>query len=205
MISEKSKWWKTPPYSNIVGGLSVLAIAGIIKISYEWITAPTALTSVKGFWNLIVSSFSYVLNYELKFWWLLSLLLTISIIRYVLRNRNRPIKLIINGKDSEDISKMLNYTADKFDGLIWKWEWKFSSILNRYEVKEAIPLCNNNNVKCKNSDLVQDGYNGEFDLYDYNCKVCGKIYSSENEPSDIENMIENKYSNFQSQHHQLQS
>lgn len=43
MTSEKTIWWKTPPYSNIVGGLGVLAIAGIIKIVYEWITAPTAL------------------------------------------------------------------------------------------------------------------------------------------------------------------
>jgi hypothetical protein len=203
MSSEKPKWWKTPPYSNVVGGLILAAILGLLRLGYEWITAPIALTTIKGFWNLLTSSFSYVLNYEFKFWWLLCFLLIGSIIRYIIRIRNRPIKLIINGKDSEDISKMLSYTADKIDGLIWKWEWKFNYIINRYEVKGAIPLCNN--MKCKNAELVPDGYNDEFGAYLYNCYSCHNNYGSQEEPSYVENMIENKYSNLQSQHHQPQS
>lgn len=35
MSSEKSKLWKTPPYSNIVGGLAVALILWIIKLIYD--------------------------------------------------------------------------------------------------------------------------------------------------------------------------
>lgn len=218
MSSEKTKWWKTPPYSNIVGGLSVLAIAGVLRLAYEWITAPTALTTIKNFWDLIASSFSFVLNYQFKLWWLIFVGIFIWYYRYfthLLSEKNKLFKEIhsdishikgtvtsknqtlalkkINNNTNKILKvKVLNYKADKFDKIVWVWDWIFNDLIKEYEIKNLSPVCPN--VDCKNNTLA---FSWEIDsVRGFLCLKCEKTTRVVSTNEQVENKIMSNIESF---------
>lgn len=81
---EASQWWNEQPFKAIIYGVGIIVIASIAKLAYDWITIPLPVNSFTDLYNAVGYSFSYVLNFEFKLWWVFLL-----IIYYLIRfNKN---------------------------------------------------------------------------------------------------------------------
>ena len=66
------------------------------------------------------------------------------------------------------IQKVIKYKADKFERLIWQWDWIKNRIIGEYEIKNIVPLCPN--VNCDNNPLK---FSMESNIkYYYHCDKC---------------------------------
>lgn len=207
MSSQKIKWWKTPPYSNVVGGLMLAAILGLLRLGYEWVTATEVLLTFKGFWILVVSSFSYVLNYEFKFWWLLIAFIFFALIRFiylkVIQKSAKNIAYELSedfpsnddydklhkqmDRDEARLQRMLQYTAGKFFNNVWVWKWTFNRLIHQYEIKNILPVCDKEHCDQNPMRFMS----GDSFGYLYHCDECKKSKYFKENTIEIETVIEN--------------
>lgn len=189
MSSEQTKWWKKPPYSNIVGGLTVAFVIWIVSTVYKLITAPLIILSFKGIMTFAFNNFIFLFNYELKLWWLLIIGIFIYIMKiiygYIYTKKN-----VINPIPTE-VREMLAYKKDKFGHNFWGWNWKIHPITETYEVTDLYLMCNTEG--CNYSPVTGRRYDTEHGDHNYFCKGCRKCYSDIDE-SEIVSFIEGKYS-----------
>lgn len=65
-------------------------------------------------------------------------------------------------------SKTHYYKADKFDGIIWIWDWVYNDLIKQYEAKNINPICPQS--PCKNVTMKL-GLENDFGKY-YLCPNC---------------------------------
>lgn len=191
MASEKTKWWKTPPYSNIVGGLSVLIIASVAKTIYDWYTKTEIISTFKDFAIFVSDSFLSLVNFQLRLWWLFCLLPIYVVWQAIKKYSNNQQEATdeegyTNADwdrfhktwDQEQIVKYnkekntLAYTADKFLNYTWEWQWIRNTKLNIYEVKYLKVCCPNPSCDHYHLKLTHE-YVITAELY------CGKCYKNQ--------------------------
>jgi len=151
----------------------------------------------------IFSTLKHWLTIQIDLWILLSVIILFTVYAFLTSRKKRINYQNVSSLKYDDdfdnaaVGKMmkeeniLNHTAQKFDELVWKWEWRKNPLIDRYEVKNALPVCPNEVCNFHNLDLT--GYNEEFGGYDYNCSSCGDEYFSHDQPREIAKEIEAKY------------
>lgn len=114
--------------NNWVIGIGTGTVSGFIILALsDWFNKTPILTS----FNILSTLFLALMNSSLKLWWVLLAMLLLS-----------SIYIIVKMIKTSPIDEMLAYKADKFGHHIWQWDWRYNDILKRYEVKNASPLCN---------------------------------------------------------------
>ncbi|MBE9598756.1 hypothetical protein [Pedobacter sp. MC2016-24] len=196
MSSEKSKWWKTPPYSNVVGGLILAAILGLIKVFYDWYTKTEILSTFNEWKSFIVESLLSLVNYPIKLWWIFTFIFTISILVFIIRllfgdrdqksDDKTPIIHVDNYyqlQTKSALNRKLEYKAAKFGDYIWRWEWILNDLIQDYEVKKIVPCCPK--LECENE--IMDLNLSELA---YTCPKCRKTYIINVSSTQVRKMVE---------------
>ncbi|MCZ4223247.1 hypothetical protein [Pedobacter rhodius] len=100
-------------------------------------------------------------------------------------------KIMAGTMESEtDIRKMLNYTADKWDGINYKWDWVYNDLVKQYEVKYFSPVCSN--TRCNYFRMNSLKVIGGFGVY-YKCGICNEQHHTLEYPKQLILRIEKKY------------
>jgi hypothetical protein len=190
-MNQKEKWYNHG-WMYVIGGV-VLAPVGTIV--FDWIKQIPFLSTLK-----------HLLFYKIEMWVGISIVIITFLISVILISRIKAkytfyylsyykakpkISLANNAEKKSREQEMLAYRADKFEGLIWVWEWIYNDIISRHEAKNAVPLCPD--LNCKNQKLADKGYDGEFGYHEFKCLNCKLKYQTQYSPQDIEEDIENKY------------
>lgn len=214
MSSEKTKWYKTPPYSNIVGGVSVAAILGVLKLVYDWYTKTPILITFKEWFDFIISGFAFVLNFEIKVWWIAAFLLYLIILNYTKNKyitiskisiKNIPLTSNEDDLSDEDLqnadiqhenyqrkmARVLEYTADKFNRVIWRWDWAYNDLIKDHEIKNLSPTCLN--IDCNHSPMEFSNRATPHQVW-YTCPKCKKNRIIDEKDGEIETLIMEKAS-----------
>ena len=79
MTSEKNQWWKEQPFITVIYGIVIITLASIAKLISDWITIPLTISSFKEFYNAVIFSFRFVLNFDFKLWWVFLLIIYIMV------------------------------------------------------------------------------------------------------------------------------
>jgi len=228
MSSEKTKWWKTPPYSNIVGGLTVALILWLVKLGYDWCTVTPILSTVSDRFRYIWDSLMSFANIPIPLWAVLGTFFWYSIIYWLYHKKGKtnkvektiPEEIVHTGKKayppvaldidyvpmdvlekmSKDIERdndelklrinnMLDYTADKFNLVIWRWKWVYNTLIKRHEPKEISPACQE--VLCEQSPME---FSNRISLTKawYTCLKCGQNRPIEVRSGEIEMLIDKR-------------
>jgi hypothetical protein len=82
MASEDQKWYDKPTAVNVKGTVIAAGVLFFVKLSYDWYTATPVLSTFLESYNYVIAAFSSFFNYEIKLWWLLGGVLSVSIIRF---------------------------------------------------------------------------------------------------------------------------
>lgn len=75
MIPETKNWWKEQPLKTVLYGAIFITIASLLKLAADWISIPLPISSIRDLYNAVGYSFSYVLNFDLKLWWVFLLVI----------------------------------------------------------------------------------------------------------------------------------
>lgn len=130
----------------------------------------TLISGIKWVWNLIIA----ILNFRLKVWWLLVIII-IGVI---------TIDLLIRINDKKVDPSIINYKSDTFKVWKWSWSWKQDKYSKKWKVSDLTASC----PEC-NSTLLssQDIING----YSFQCPRCSFLSRGEVEehPAKIERLI----------------
>jgi|GEM_PF-4650679 len=88
-----------------------------------------------------------------------------------------------------DITGMLDYVADKWDGITYRWKWIKNPYINEYEVKNFEPVCTNEGCLYRTLyDMKKFGL-GWF----YRCPNCETEYHTLESTKELISKIESKY------------
>ena len=79
LIEEKGKliWYKTSPFLEALIGIAIISLASIAILIQTWISFPDSIVSIQDLLRLLIDSFTYVLGFDLKLWWVFFLILYI--------------------------------------------------------------------------------------------------------------------------------
>lgn len=171
MSSEKTKWWKTPPYSNIVGGLTVVFIVWVITLIREWYLNTPVFANLGQYGEYIWKNFISYLNSPIKLWIILVLLISYSIfiwLRRKIRANSSVHKVFDKDLQPKNRRTIDNYTVDKFFKFTWEWIWVKNVKLNISEPKNITPCCPS--VQCELSPM-RFKYEG-LGYAEYTCDNC---------------------------------
>ncbi len=147
MSKNETKWYK----NNWTIGLVTSAILPtILSIIVDLFKFKQPLTTFGEIWNWLWNNIWYLLNYEVKIWWLLTLGIFYLIVKKTLKGFLKP-------KTEEP--EFITYKRDKFIELPWEWDYKISNYV--YEVVNLRPFC----PECDTALYVEEGHYG----YDASC------------------------------------
>lgn len=114
-------------------GSSVIAFI-LIQITLSFFNVNLIKEIFKFFLNLItlVGKF-FTLLVKLPVWAIILLILAIPIIILLIA--------FIAPKKKETGPTPKEYTKDTFDGIVWRWAWKYNRFAKRYYIEEFAPYC----------------------------------------------------------------
>jgi len=188
MASEKIKWYNAA---------WVLVIAGAVlaPIFTDLYNKVPIVTSFKLLWNFVINNLLYILNFEVKFWWLLILYVIYKTAKIINKNfLNKDDEILSEYIDSrsnetlqitEKTKRILAFKATKLGNIIWKWEWIYNNLIKEFEIKNLTPICPNTN--CNNSSLKNEPFGFHQDTY--RCPKCNQGVEFNYPISYFENQI----------------
>jgi hypothetical protein len=174
------EWVKNISYS-VIAGFILLFVA-------DWYNKTPLLSTFMMGINYVAA----LLTFQIPIYILFIAIVVIPLTwQYLTERKNRRLLDVDNGQYlTATHFKMLNYTADKFQHTVWKWDWKYNEFLKRYEVKSISPVCKNEG--CQQIAMVSEGLNDEFGLYMWRCQDCLEITGSADSEHDIIDYVEKK-------------
>lgn len=124
------KWLKSP--AGIGVGTTVLAF--ILTVCYDLVKTkpvlPTILSILLNIWKLIL----WLLNFQLRVWWVLLGIVGVFFILYIL------FKVDEMKHSKTNLPPFMKYTKDKI--LNWKWEWDWEKQYDgKYGIGNLHPIC----------------------------------------------------------------
>jgi hypothetical protein len=208
MSTERTKWWKTPPFSNIIGGLVVAIIIGLSKLAYDVYRETPVLSTLSQWKEFVISSFLAVANFPIKLWWiivfLIFVIIVLIVVNLILGNNNSSAGSLSDNdankglsRQSQILQKQLDYTAERFGSYIWKWEWIYNTLIKKYEVKNIVACCPN--PICDNLALKQRERSSAR-----SCDNCLTEYFFDVSTDTIQKMVEKEARDMESPHYELQ-
>lgn len=75
---EIEKWYKTSPIFETLVGITIIILAAIAQLIHIWISFPGSIVTAGDFFHALVDSFAYVLQFDLKLWWVFLLIIYLS-------------------------------------------------------------------------------------------------------------------------------
>jgi hypothetical protein len=120
-----TKFSRHPVWSNVIAGLIVAGILGVITYSLNWWpTITRALTATNSFlWQR-----TSVPNWLLGFMILIALAALLTVVTVVIANTSRP-----------PTPSWRSYTKDTFEGLTWRWAYDIHGGI--YNLTSFCPHC----------------------------------------------------------------
>ncbi|MDY0906585.1 hypothetical protein [Pedobacter sp. CFBP9032] len=159
------EWVKNVSYSVIAGLILLFFTEVIFKL-------PILATTMKG-----IKYIGGVLALQIPVYMVLIAIVVISLTwRYL--------------KERKNSNERLRYTADKFEHITWRWEWKYNQLIKRYEVKNAAPVCPDD--ECSLLPMISEGVSEEFGVYMWRCQDCIKTIGTISSELDIVEYVEKK-------------
>jgi hypothetical protein len=95
----------------------------------DWFKSLSFLTTLKGVFFWLWNGVIWLLNFEIKVWWLLIGIVVIAGI----------ILFIVSIPKSSIEPEYLQYKQEVFEKWLWKWDWHFNG--SRYKVSNLHPCC----------------------------------------------------------------
>ncbi len=121
------KWIKSPWTISFVTAIFSL----ILTIIYDYFKQNPFLSTIIEVVKWIGNKIIFILNYDIKVWWILSSIITIVIlILFINLRREKIIK-----------PDFYNYKEDKFKKWKWSWDWEYNRIKGGWDVKRMQPYC----------------------------------------------------------------
>lgn len=74
---EQVKWHKRSPYLEALIGIGVIILASIAELVHVWVSFPGSIVTMGDFIHAVIDSLAYVLQFDLKLWWVFLLILYI--------------------------------------------------------------------------------------------------------------------------------
>gem|GEM_PF-5273298 len=109
MSNNESKWYKS---NWTIGIVSSALIPAILTITIDYFKTKPFLTTFGEWWNWSWSLLIFILNFEIKVWWLLVLTTFCFFV----------IKLIIIRRANKE-SKYPPYNEGLYNNILWKWRY----------------------------------------------------------------------------------
>jgi hypothetical protein len=169
-VNMKSKKWIMSPWTISI----VTTIFGVLlTILYDFLKDKPILTTIIFIFITIRDSILFVLNINLRLWWIILLIIIILVLLYFKKiNKIEPIP-----------PDYTSYRSDKFKKWEWSWNWRYDNSKNIWVINDLTAYCPN----CGTPLSI---------YYDYiqniaECPRCEyKVYGNECEdPEKIEKII----------------
>lgn len=128
-------------------GIGTTVIGGVLlSFVLDWIKGVDWLSTLKVVAKFIADTIIFVLNFEIKVWWLLVAiaLIVVGLIIFV---------KILDIKDKTNPIPFLSYTKDSVLEYTWEWEYRKTSN-GKYTISNLHPVCS----KC--GMILKQGYTG---------------------------------------------
>ncbi|QNR86745.1 hypothetical protein H9N25_10350 [Pedobacter riviphilus] len=206
MGTEKTKWWKTPPYSNVIGGLVVAGILWIIKLGYDWYTKTPILSTMGEWYEFVKSGFIYAINFPIRLWYIVVGLICLTLPRifsmffdkttddHLKTKSSNATGVRVDGisidkfmalQAKNRLQRKLDYVAEKINGIVFRWEWIYNDLIKEHEVKHITPCCKN--PDCKNEGLKPTAVDRI-----YQCQICNRCLTVQTDRKALEDYIEKR-------------
>ncbi|MBL8004530.1 MAG: hypothetical protein JNL36_05495 [Candidatus Kapabacteria bacterium] len=177
MSKNETKWYKSIWTVSLV---TSTILPALISIIYDKIKSNPFLTTLSEIWNWLWNCIMYLLNYEVKIWWLFGL----STIIYFLR------KMILRRKTNQE-SKYPTYIEGMYKKILWKWRYFY--YYGELGITSLEPHC----PKCRTLLHSDDFSMGYSNLQCLRCKNKIKYRVESNDKEKIKKLIlgniENKF------------
>jgi hypothetical protein len=154
--------WINKPWTI---GIGTALIGGLLPpIIYDYCKKYTFLTTIKSFLNFTYVVIFKVLNWNIKFWWILLFVVICLGVLY-----------IAFGRSNENIKQpeFLEYKNDKFKKWRWSWEWIWDSKSNTWLLINLRAYC----PKCDTGMIC--GRDRTWGSLVYECPRCEYAVSEE--------------------------
>ena len=121
----------------------------------DYINGIKLFSTIKNIFTIIYNFLIFILNYQIKVWWLIVFVILMSVIFHFLLKKSNT---------EESTPYFLNYTEDCFRNWKWTWQWHRNYYNNKYEIYNLRAHC----PKCE-TPMIQDiNIYGEI----YHCPRC---------------------------------
>lgn len=164
---DKRKFFKNPWVITIGGTAIGTILASIILKTNLFIEAFKVIWK---FFKLVWEFFTLKLTLPVGIFILIILFWTFIILIFI--------RSILGGK-KDTLPSFLEYRKDKFDGIVWRWEYGFSDYDKKFNIDKLTPFC----PKC-DCNLRKDGYKS------FSCPNCNfECIQYEKSIDDLEKLI----------------
>jgi|GEM_PF-2143333 len=185
-MSEQNVKWYNHGWMYVIGG-ALLAPVGTLL--FDWIRELPVLTTL----TLFVNKFLAIANLSVPLYLLIISVVIFNIVwRFLLEIENRKIVgETQRGYLNANHLDTLNYIADRFHQLTFKWDWILNKLTKKYEVKNVKAVCNK--VSCDYNELSYIRFDAEFGRYIYHCDKCNTFLMDSYSTADVANEVEAKF------------
>lgn len=185
-MSKENEKWYNHGWMFVVGGALLAPVGTLI---FDWIKNLPVLTTIT---KLLYKIYS-VSTLTIPLYLCLIIVIGANLAwRIFLELENRKL-LDTNNKGflKANQIEMLDYKADKFDRLVFKWVWIANKLTKKYEVKNVKAVCPKQS--CEYNELTYFGFEAEIGKYLYECNKCKTTLVDSYSPSDIIDEVETKF------------
>lgn len=185
-MNEKKEKWYNHGWMYVVGGALLAPFGTLI---FDLIKELPVLTTIKKLFNILYS----ISTLTIPLYLCIIIVIGINLAwRILLELENRKL-LDTNNKGFLKAThiEMLDYKADRFDRLTFKWDWILNRLTKKYEVKNVKAVCSKQS--CDYNELKYFGFEAEIGRYLYDCNICESTLADSYSPTDIINEIEGKF------------
>lgn len=171
-MKSKSDWKHSPWTVTIVGTF----LGFVLPLATDYIKGIPVFSTIRSIGSFLWRNTIWLLNLDLKLWWVLVAFVLSKTIVYVIR------KIARNGAT---LPSFIGYKEDALKAWKWSWNYKFSRQSKQWEIVDLIPYC----PRC--STQLLENRNALY--FWYSCPRCAfqatnSSYSYNNEfesPDDI--------------------
>lgn len=113
-------------------GIATTLLSFALTVLYDLIKGQQVLSTITSFLFTVRNAILFILNFNIKFWWLLVVFGVFIVLLYILCK-------FYNNKNSSTAA-WLQYQKDTIMG--WEWEWKWNKdYYGKYYVDDLHPVC----------------------------------------------------------------
>lgn len=165
----RMKWIKSP----WTIGIGTAIFSFFLPLIYDYFKQNPFLTTFLVLFKWVSNIIWFILNYNIKVWWLLSAILAIVIvITFISLKKGKIIK-----------PDFYNYSEDKFKQWKWTWDWEYNRNRGAWNIINMKAYC----PKC---DTPLIDYSNEFGK-NFECPRCEykAFYDKCDDPAKVERII----------------